>query len=163
MSYTSILRLKQKRASSQGGVLSISGGGGDIIAQKRGTNNNKCLFCKSDTFQIGPKNSKGLTNVNTKAVLNRKTNFRQYSVGTDICGNSVLANSSKDSSYVTRKNKEQYIFEDGVCRDTISASRNSAGNACSVRCGKFVANNVKQVGSISSSDRIDRLKKSNCS
>lgn len=157
MSYTSILRLKNKRASSQGGALSISGGGGDIIAQKKATNNNKCLFCKSDTFQIGPKNSRGLTNVNTKAVLNRKTNFRQYGVGTD------LANSSKDSSYVTRKKKEQYIFEDGVCRDTIVASRNSSGNACSVRCGKFVPNNVKQVGSISSSDRIDRLKKSNCS
>jgi len=162
MSYTSNLRLKQKRGSSQGGSLSISGGGGDIIAQKRATNNNNCLFCKNDGFQIGPKNSNGLTNVNTNSVLNRKTNFRQYSVGTDINGNSILANSSKDSSYVIRKNKEQNIFEDGVCSATILSSKNSSGNACSVRCGKFVPNNVKHIGSISSSDRIDRLKKSNC-
>ena len=160
MSYTSILRLKQNRASSQGGALSISGGGGNIIAQKRATNNNNCLFCKSDTFQIGPKNSSGLTNVNTKAVITRKTNFRNFVVGVDG-SNNVLANSSSQANYVIAKNKELNINKDGPCASNLAIT-NSTGNACSVKCGKFVANNVKTTNIQSSSERIEKLRKTNC-
>ena len=160
MSFTSNYRLKQKRANSQGGVLKISGGGGDIISQKRSTRSTECVSCSNGSFQIGPKNEKGYTNVNTNSVINRKTNFRKYVVGTNG-SNNILANSSSQANYVITKNKELNINKDGPCANNLAIT-NSTGNACSVKCGKFVANNVKITSIQSASDRIEKLRKTNC-
>lgn len=160
MSFTSNYRLKQKRGNSQGGVLKISGGGGNVMSQKKSTDYTDCVSCSNGSFQIGPKNSTGLTNVNTKAVITRKTNFRNFVVGVDG-SNNVLANSSSQANYVITKNKELNINKDGPCGSNLAIT-NSTGNACSVKCGKFVANNVKTTNIQSSSERIEKLRKTNC-
>ena len=155
----------KSRANSQGGVLKISGGGGSTTTLRQRTRYTDCVSCPYVGFQLGPKNTNGLTNVNTNAVLNRKTNFRQYGVGInrDLSNNNILAKTSHEANYIITKAQES---SNNICKDCsgnlcqgCGYTYNSIGNICTVKCGRFVPTNVKNLNIQSSSDYISRLKK----
>ena len=121
MSYRARLnRVRTRVGKDPGNVLKISGGGGSSVAMKRATCNKKCVsgIIPGSFSIVGPKPPGDVapTNVNTQAMLDRKTSYRKYPMGivedyttSGIVNYNYPDKSSHDSSHVTRLKRLQNI------------------------------------------------------
>jgi len=79
-------RVRTKVGSDPGIALKISGGGGTAVSMRKAACNQKCVSGSHvGSFSIiGPRppGNTGLVNVNTRAMLTRKTDYRKHPVGT---------------------------------------------------------------------------------
>jgi hypothetical protein len=79
-------KVRTKVGSDPGIALKISGGGGTAVSMRKAACNQKCVSGSHvGSFSIiGPRppGNTGLVNVNTRAMLTRKTDYRKHSVGT---------------------------------------------------------------------------------
>lgn len=79
-------RVRTKVGSDPGIALKISGGGGTAVSMRKAACNQKCVSGSHvGSFSIiGPRppGNTGLVNVNTRAMITRKTDYRKHPVGT---------------------------------------------------------------------------------
>lgn len=109
-------RVRTKVSGDPGIALKISGGGGTAVSMRKAACNQKCVSgVRAGNFSIiGPKppGQTGLVNVNTRAMITRKTDYRSHPVGsvTDYTNNGLVQYSYPDkylstSGYQTRLQK----------------------------------------------------------
>tara|TARA_R110001599_G_scaffold60908_1_gene169105 strand:- start:81 stop:689 length:609 start_codon:yes stop_codon:yes gene_type:complete len=148
MSYRARLnRVRTRVGKDPGSVLKISGGGGTAISMRRAACSKKCVSgIIPGSFSIvgtKPPGDVAPTNVNTRAMLDRKTSYRKYPMGTvkDYTSSGVVYynypdKSSHDSSHVTRLKRLQNINQcdcsenltevsetNSCCKSTVSGTR----------------------------------------
>ena len=99
-------RVRTKVGSDPGITLKISGGGGTAVSMRKAACNQKCVSgVRAGNFSIiGPRppGNTGLVNVNTKAMITRKTDYRKHPVGTvDEYTNSGVVQYSYPDKYLS--------------------------------------------------------------
>lgn len=126
-------RVRTKVGSDPGIALKISGGGGTAVSMRKAACNQKCVSgVRAGNFSIiGPRppGNTGLVNVNTRAMITRKTDYRKHQVGTvnEYTKSGVVEYSYPDkylstSGYQTRLQKLMNVNKCDCSINNIEAS-----------------------------------------